>query len=168
MSVFRKPTHTYTQSWQNPWLRGPHWFNWTLTIAGVQSTNKLASCVKNLPSPLHIHTHYHDKTLGYEDYPGLTGPDPIKWCHGTYFSHQVSCNNPEILIDTVTGYFNSCVDNIIRKKVRIYPNNKAYLCCRVKNSKMLIFRKRSSSVGFCPIYFTTFHWFNIILANKQT
>ena len=56
MLVYWDITYTHTQSEQNPWLWGQHWFNCTL------------------PTHTHTHTHTHNqgKTLDYEDSTCLT------------------------------------------------------------------------------------------------
>ena len=51
-----------------------------------------------------------------------------------FLSDQVSCNNPELMIDTVTSYITFCVDNVIETKdVRIYPNNKPWVNKEIKH-----------------------------------
>ena len=67
--------------------------------------------------------------------------DATEW--DLFFNDQVSCNNPEVLNDTVTSYINFCVDSVIKtKEVRIYPNNKPWVNKEIKhilNKKKIAF-----------------------------
>ncbi len=57
-----------------------------------------------------------------------------------FFSDQVSCNNPELLADTITSYINFCADNVVETKaVRIYPNNKPWVN---KSFKLILNQKK--------------------------
>ncbi|KAK0146722.1 hypothetical protein N1851_013929 [Merluccius polli] len=62
-----------------------------------------------------------------------------------FFSDQVSCNNPDLLNDTITSYLNFCADNVVdTKEVRIYPNNKPWVNKSFKhilNQKKIAFKQ---------------------------
>ncbi|KAK0139794.1 hypothetical protein N1851_023295 [Merluccius polli] len=63
----------------------------------------------------------------------------------SYCRPKVSCNNPELLNDTITSYLNFCADNIVdTKEVRIYPNNKPWVNNSFKhilNQKKIAFKE---------------------------